>query len=133
MSPEERIKARRESCRKWGRENAEYRKKYKKGLRAKNKLEILSHYSGGAPRCACCGETEIAFLTLDHINNDGAEHRRKEFGSNKSAGTSTIYGWVKRNNFPPIFEVACFNCNTGRHINNGVCPHKEKTNESEKT
>ena len=27
-------------------------------------------------KCSCCGESESRFLTFDHINNDGAEHRR---------------------------------------------------------
>ena len=34
------------------------------------RLEALTHYSGGTPRCACCGETHVEFLAIDHI---GAE------------------------------------------------------------
>ena len=33
---------------------------------------VLDHYGRA---CSCCGETEPAFLTIDHVNNDGAEHR----------------------------------------------------------
>jgi len=28
-------------------------------------------------RCALCGETEALFLTIDHINGGGTEHRRR--------------------------------------------------------
>lgn len=126
MTDEERKAARRASHNKWAEKNHEYRLEYKRKLRVARKIEVLSHYSGGDPVCDCCGETELAFLTLDHINGDGAKHRRENFGSNKSAGTSYVYGWIKRNGFPPIFKVLCFNCNTGRHINGGICPHKQK-------
>lgn len=39
------------------------------------KLEVLAGYGG---KCICCGETHPAFLTVDHINNDGAEHRTQK-------------------------------------------------------
>jgi hypothetical protein len=67
--------------------------------------------------CACCGETTAEFLSLDHINNDGAEHRRKH---------RHTYRWIVKNDFPPIFQVLCYNCNIGRFNNGGVCPHKMK-------
>lgn len=31
------------------------------------KQEVMSHYSKGSPKCACCGENEFIFLTIDHI------------------------------------------------------------------
>ena len=41
---------------------------------------VFSHYGGD--RCACCGETEKLFLTLDHINNDGADlHERRHLSA----------------------------------------------------
>jgi hypothetical protein len=42
----------------------------------RRKYRVLSHYSNGVPVCACCGESLIGFLTLDHINGDGAQHRK---------------------------------------------------------
>ena len=71
-------------------------------------------------KCACCGETEWLFLTIDHINNDGAERRKTEHGS----GT-TFYRWLRNNDYPEDFQVLCYNCNLGKHRNGGVCPHKE--------
>ena len=38
--------------------------------------------------------------------------------------SSKFYLWLKRNNFPPGYQVLCWNCNCGRSINNGICPHK---------
>src|SRR2546428_8617676 len=45
---------------------------YSRDLRA----EVLRAYSDQSPECACCGETNPAFLTLDHIENGGTAHRR---------------------------------------------------------
>src|SRR3990167_2513529 len=39
----------------------------------KRRLAVIFHYGG---RCACCGELEPKFLAIDHINNDGAVHRK---------------------------------------------------------
>jgi hypothetical protein len=74
----------------------------------------FDHYGG--PQCACCGEGEYEFLTIDHINGDGAAHRR-QMGSRRD-----IYRWLKQNNYPPGFRVLCMNCNfaLGYH---GYCPH----------
>ena len=41
-------------------------------------------------------------------------------------GGTKFYRWLKRNNFPEGFQVLCFNCNCGKEINKGVCPHKSK-------
>lgn len=85
----------------------------------RNKLlrqEVLFHYGGNPPKCNCCGESIIEFLTIDHINNDGAEHR-------KLIKTSNCYSWLKRNNYPKSFQVLCFNCNMSKGLY-GECPHK---------
>src|SRR4051812_29182062 len=36
----------------------------------------LQAYGGADPRCSCCGEAEIRFLTLDHQNGGGRADRR---------------------------------------------------------
>lgn len=89
--------------------------------RKKLKLEVMHHYSSSnLPQCVCCGETNIGFLTIDHINNDGAKQRKnKQIGGN-------FYRWLKNNKFPEGFQVLCYNCNLGRAKNNGVCPHEEE-------
>lgn len=82
-------------------------------------MKDLVYEKYGGYVCKCCGESTKEFLTLDHVNNDGAKHRR-ELGK----GVSHLYRWIIKNNFPPIFEVMCYNCNCGRRFNGGVCPHK---------
>lgn len=99
-------------------------KKIIKESQQKIKLEVLTHYCNGTPYCQChyCDEKNIGFLTIDHINNDGAEHRKKT----GCGSGSNIYQWLKRHNYPDGFGVLCFNCNCGRQSNNGICPHKPK-------
>lgn len=78
------------------------------------KARIISAYGG---RCECCGETEHAFLTIDHINNDGARHRQE-------IKTTRLYVWLERHGYPKDgFRLLCFNCNCGRRVNGGICPH----------
>ena len=88
---------------------------------AKLKNDVLNAYG---TVCACCGEEDIRFLTVDHINNDGAAHRKSLTGTNKAAGHN-IYRWLRQNNYPPGFQILCMNCNAGRHWNGGECPHKD--------
>lgn len=82
----------------------------------KTRREALTHYGN---KCACCGETKLGFLTLDHPNNDGASHRR---ATNCGTGAK-FYQWLKKNNYPLEFQALCWNCNCGKRDNGGVCPH----------
>ncbi len=80
----------------------------------KIKDQVFAHYGGY--KCICCGETEESFLTIDHINNDGANHR-------KIAGSGgRFYWWVTRNNYPTGLQILCWNCQWGKRIC-GICPH----------
>jgi hypothetical protein len=85
------------------------------------KSQILMHYGG---KCACCGETDLKFLCIDHINNDGAK-QRKEAGF--TAGISSFYYWIKKNGFPTDLQVLCYNCNMAKALYK-ICPHKSLTN-----
>lgn len=76
--------------------------------------EVFEAYGGYT--CVCCGCTTKEFLQLDHVHNDGAEHRR-------TIGTVSLHAWLKRNGFPPIIQVLCCNCNYAK-ANYGVCPHQ---------
>lgn len=81
------------------------------------KIQALSYYSGHPPKCQCCGERQLEFLTLDHVNDDGKQERErlKLFGSG-------FYNWVVKNK-PNNLQVLCYNCNLGKRVN-GRCPHK---------
>lgn len=77
------------------------------------KIEVITAYGG---KCACCGVAELAFLTIDHIKGGGGRHRRM---------IGNLYRWLKRHGFPKgDFQCLCFNCNCGRKVNGGICPHK---------
>jgi len=84
----------------------------------KIRKSVLSHYSNGIIKCACCNEDFLEFMTLEHNNGGGAKHR-------KSTGVGEYYWkWFIKNNYPKAFSVLCWNCNWGTRMNNGVCPHK---------
>jgi hypothetical protein len=73
----------------------------------------------GVPACACCGETMLVFLTLDHEGGNGAEARRAA----ESRGGITYYRRLVREGFPPGYQVLCWNCNLAKHLL-GACPHQ---------
>lgn len=80
--------------------------------------EVFNAYGGY--KCNCCGESEPLFLSIDHVDNDGAVERK----SGKYCGSGTgFYLWLRKNKFPSGYQVLCMNCNTGKHKNGGVCPH----------
>jgi hypothetical protein len=84
------------------------------------KLDALAAYGS---KCACtlCPDRGLhhhLFLTIDHIDGGGAEHRRK------LPGSSGIYRWLKKKHYPEGFRILCWNCNAARHLNGGICPHE---------
>lgn len=91
----------------------------RRDARRKVRLEALQAYGGAAPSCVCCGEGTLLFLSLDHINGGGGKHRQE-------TGGGGFYSWLRRHNYPAGFRVLCHNCNLGRQINGGTCPHQER-------
>jgi hypothetical protein len=87
---------------------------------------VFAAYGGAV--CACCGEKELAFLTLDHIENNGAAERLKIAGRRNAAGVHT-YKWLVKHGYPPGYQVLCMNCNFGKRMNDGVCPHRGTCND----
>lgn len=105
-------------------DNPEKYSQYNRKSLRKLKREVMDAYGG---ICACCGETELAFLTIDHIDGNGAEHRREmagETGLEYSQAGARTYRWLRKNNYPEGFQVLCANCNCGKHWSGGVCPHE---------
>lgn len=88
----------------------------------RTKVDVIDAYGG---LCACCGETEVAFLTIDHVDRDGAAHRK---ANGVSAG-GAFYRWLKKNNYPtePALQVLCYNCNCASFYRD-ECPHKSGIN-----
>lgn len=82
----------------------------------RTKLAALDQYGGRF--CACCRESHIEFLEIDHINGGGNKHRR-EIGQ----AAKKMYRWLKVNNYPSGFRVLCSNCNKSLGAF-GYCPHQ---------
>lgn len=94
--------------------NREHRQRYAKERRLKARQEALVAYGN---LCVCCGESNWQFLSIDHVNNDGAEHRKQ------IKRPEDMFRWLKKHNWPTGFRVLCFNCNLSRgHL--GYCPHE---------
>lgn len=99
-----------------------YDNKYKEKqalYRKRVRRDVINKYGGV---CKCCGETELLFLTIDHINNDG-NIERKELGNGKTPSSTQFYLKLNREPIRDDIQVLCFNCNLGRSMNGGICPH----------
>jgi len=82
----------------------------------KLRYEILLNYGN---KCQCCNEKTVKFLSLDHKNDDGHQHRR-QFSS-----SIMFYKWIIDNKYPDSLQILCHNCNHGRYLNGGTCPHND--------
>lgn len=137
-----RVISRREACRRWERKqiakglcrhcsnkaipgkkacayHSEQRRLLQKRIYTEYKQKVFEHYG---TECACCGEKNLLFLSLDHINNDGNVHRQAVYGKNGRGGLK-MYKWLIANDFPDDIQILCYNCNIGKHLNGGICPH----------
>ena len=102
--------------RRWAAKNREKLRARSKRIMFEIRQRVFNGYGG---KCSCCGETERAFLSIDHVNNDGAKERREKTGG---------YGFLSRivkENFPPRYQILCFNCNWAK--SHGGCPHIKKS------
>lgn len=115
--------------------NSDFRKRYKanpnlfrmKGAKQwkKIKLKVFNFYSNNKICCNCCGESHIEFLDLDHIDNNGAEHRKK------LGGQASVYYWIVRNNYPNGFQLLCKNCNMYKARDpKHICIHQKYTSKN---
>jgi hypothetical protein len=84
------------------------------------RLKVLGHYSGGHMKCACCAESALEFLALDHIYGGGGRERRALGGGGRQFRHLVAQG------FPPGYQVLCHNCNLARGFY-GTCPHESET------
>lgn len=79
--------------------------KLKRNYQINLKLKAYQQYGNA---CNICGCNKLEFLTIDHINNDGAQHRKNIYN---------IYSWLKINNYPTNnYQLLCFNCNYLKHF-----------------
>lgn len=102
-----------------------------KKMKQRTKVEVFSWYGSA---CVCCDETYIDFLTLDHINDDairegenyvtasGKCHQQRRTGYN-------LYCKIRMSGYdnrPRDIQILCFNCQWGKRLNAGFCPHHPK-------
>jgi len=95
---------------------------YSKKRSDKNKTifkVVVNHFSNETNKCACCGESNILFLTISHKNNDGYLHK-------KELGGGSYYQKLFHSNFKTDREIIieCYNCNMSRTRTGGECAHK---------
>lgn len=84
------------------------------------RTQLVDAYGG---QCSCCGETEFAFLTLEHVNNDGAVHRARL----KTGGGEAVWRDLRDRGWPQEgYTILCWNCHmaTCRGL---PCPHEVKS------
>lgn len=105
---------RKEPSRVWSKEKkaraAATAKKFSRGWRE----VVIRHYGG---KCSCCGEDNPGFLTIDHKNGCGTKKRKLH-----GVGLR-FYRWIIKNGYPDDLQILCYNCNCGRELNGGICPH----------
>lgn len=90
--------------------------------RIRLKRRVVAEY-GGKCQCSGCPVTEPEFLTIHHVNGDGAQHRKQLFSNGASCGYR-FYLWLQRQGFPKEdFQLHCYNCNCSKGFN-GYCPHE---------
>jgi hypothetical protein len=78
----------------------------------KLKREMIDAYGG---KCAICGENHFEFMTIDHINGGGTQHR-KQIG--------TMNQWLKKQGWPKDeFRLLCFNCNCSKIFSMNRCKY----------
>jgi hypothetical protein len=93
--------------REWIKNNRQRYNEAKHAYRARVKAAVIAFYSDGAMCCARWGVDDLDVLCLDHINDDGAAHRKELLGERK--GGLNFYEKVKTLGFPPGLQVLCAN------------------------
>lgn len=98
-----------------------YQRKYRKDTgydRIRNRAireRVIEKYGG---KCACCGEMIFQFLSFDHKEGRGRQHREKILQETKQK----FVVWLDKNPKQEDIQLLCHNCNLSLgHY--GFCPH----------
>lgn len=115
-----------EAHKKWRNKNPELAKaQYRRSQARQNARLWDEFFAQYGHKCACCGESDRRFLTIEHI--DGVERNLLTGGNGRGkrkTGPLAIRE-AKRMGWPSNITVLCFNCNCGRARNGNVCPHED--------
>jgi len=90
----------------------------------RERIRAFQHYGG--LNCACCGQEEFSFLSLDHIEAGTGNIERMEIFGMKYQGGHHFYRNLRLRGYPSGYQVLCMNCQVGRRDNGGICPHKSR-------
>lgn len=95
------------------------------GEKKKRMKLSVKMYLGG--KCACCGEREPEFLTVDHIHGGGSKIRNKQGFRRNEVYYWEIYRAMKSGvSVASKYQLLCSNCNLSKHLG-GMCAHKRST------
>ena len=102
---------------------------YSKNRKKQIKIEVFSWYGSV---CRCCKESFLDFLTIDHMKDDGLREiahlsEQEKMRNGRVCGGGHIFyrklydvGFESR---PLDLQLLCWNCQWGKRLNNGFCPH----------
>jgi hypothetical protein len=119
LKNKERIKARgtkfyrehKEECiarsikRAWYKDHPEARRIALRKCEQALKLRVLTYYGDGKCACVRCGYTDIRALSIDHINNNGYQHRKE-----MKANGVNFYRLLEKQLYPNGYQTLCMNC-----------------------
>jgi len=87
----------------------------------KLRTEVIAGYGG---KCACCGETYLPFLAIDHVAGDGAAERKA--GGGQGNGQLPLYTRLRSEGCQDgRYQVLCHNCNVAKGTDETCpCPYR---------
>lgn len=107
-------KAAMDSHRRWVAKNPTVRKEIANKSRRITKLKLkCSAYEKLGHKCAHCSDDRIHVLSIDHVNGDGADHRREIGRDYRKLYNSVIEDSSGR------FQLLCMNCQWIKRHSNG--------------
>jgi len=105
--------------------NSEAAIKCRERYRHRFRKNVLNKYGN---KCACCGETESKFMSIDHVYGRKNKKYKKEPKSH-----NLLYLYLsKKNKRLSEYQLLCYNCNCAKGFY-GVCPHKLRETKIEVT
>lgn len=99
------------------------RRLMKRKRRDTTKLMIVTAYG---KVCNHCGETYLPVLTMDHVLENGAEHRKKIGKGSGKLRTWIMTRYAETGKWPKDIQLLCYNCNIAKYRNGGVLPDELK-------
>ena len=79
------------------------------------RIQLIASLGGW---CACCGERELDFLEIDHINGGGQMH-----GNGARARYYKMWAEVREGRTQNL-QILCANCHRSK-TRSGICMHKK--------